>query len=73
MIRKWRNQKEIPTPKTKVGKTINSQVLLLRKHILSRLSCYFPIGGHSITQTLLKYENVHKMQTAQNSTPKHNN
>ena len=35
------------------------------------MSSYFPIGSHSVTQTSLKYENVHKVQTAQNSTPKH--
>ena len=26
---------------------------------------YSPIGGHSVTRTELKYENVHKAQTAQ--------
>ena len=34
------------------------------------MSRYSPIGGHSVTRTELKYENVHKAQTAQNSTPK---
>ena len=55
MIKKWHNQKEIPTPKTEVGKNlINNQVLLLRKHIVSRVSTYSPIGGHSVTRTEIK-------------------
>ena len=47
MIRKWRIQKEIPTPKTEVGKT----KLTISKHTISRVSSNFPIGGHSFTQT----------------------
>ena len=32
------------------GKTqIDNKVLILRKHIVSRVSSYFPIGGHAIT------------------------
>ena len=44
-------------------------VLILRKHIVNRVGSYFPIGGHSITRTSLKYENVHKVQTVQISKP----
>ena len=44
-------------------------VLILIKHIVSRVSSCFPIGGHSITRTSLKYENVHKVQTVQISKP----
>ena len=29
------------------------------------MSSYNPIGGHSVTQTELKYENAHKAQTVQ--------
>ena len=32
------------------------------------MSSYSPIGSYSITRTELKYENVHKAETAQNST-----
>ena len=56
MIRKRRNQKENPTSKTEVGKpklTIR-YLFILRKHIVSRVSSYFPIGGHSVTRTLIK-------------------
>ena len=35
------------------------------KHVVSRVSSYSPIGGHSVTRTELKYENEHKAQTAQ--------
>ena len=37
MIKKWRNQEEIPIPKTEVEKKkqIYNQVLILRKHIVS--------------------------------------
>ena len=63
---KLHNQKEILTPKTEVGKNlINCQVLILRKHIVSRMSSYLPIGGHSVTLTELKYESVHKVKTTQ--------
>ena len=42
-IRKRRNQKKTPTPKTKVGKNqTNNQVLIPRKHFASRMSSYFP-------------------------------
>ena len=37
------NQKKIPTPKTEVGKNqTNNQVLYTMKHIVSRMSSYFP-------------------------------
>ena len=67
MIRKWCNQKEIPTPKTEVGKNLlNNQVLVLRKHIVSQVSSYFPIGGHSEnTKTYIRCKR-HK-----NSMPEH--
>ena len=32
----------------------DNQVLILREHIVSQMSSYFPIGGHSITKTKLK-------------------
>ena len=36
MIRKRRNQKEIPTPKTEVGKyLIDNEIRVLRTHIVS--------------------------------------
>ena len=38
---------------------------LIRYLYKGRVSSYFPIGSYSVTQTLLKYENVHKDQTAQ--------
>ena len=42
-----------PTPyKIKVGKyKIDSEVLMLRKHIISRMSSYFLMGGHLVTRT----------------------
>ena len=48
MIRKRRSQTDIPTPKIEVGKTklTRDQVLILREHIVSRVSSYFPVGGH---------------------------
>ena len=46
-----------------VGK--NKMTVIQRKHIVSRVSSYSPIGDHSYTRTDLKYENVHKAQTAQ--------
>ena len=53
MTRKKRNQKEVPTPKTEVGKT----KLTKRYHIVYMS---FSIGGHSVTELKQKYENVHK-------------
>ena len=75
MTRKACNRREIPIPKTELRKTkltIRYLYNVLRKHIVSRVSSCFPIGGHSVTRTWIKYENVHKVQTVQNSTPKHN-
>ena len=43
MIRKTRNQKEIPTQ-------IDNLVLVVREHIVSRVSSYFPTGGHLVTR-----------------------
>ena len=51
--RKRCSRKEIPTPKTEMGKKLNWQLgTYTRKHIISRVSSYFPIGGHSVTQTV---------------------
>ena len=36
---------------------INNQVLILRKHIVRRMSSFFPIGGHSTIQTYSPAEN----------------
>ena len=59
MVRKWCNQKEISTPNTKVGKNlINNLVLILSKHKVSRMGNFSRIGGHSVTRTELKYENI---------------
>ena len=44
MVKKWHNQTENPTLKTELGRskiTINYNVLILGKHIVSRVSCYF--------------------------------
>ena len=50
MVMKLRNQKEIPTPKSKVGKT----KLTPRKRIVRQVGSYFPIiGGHSVTRTYI--------------------
>ena len=50
MLGKWRNQTE--------KKQVGGKNYILRKHIVSRLISYFAMGGHSVTQTKLKYENV---------------
>ena len=42
---------------------IDNQVLILRNQIVSRVSSYSPIGGHSVTRKL-KYENAQKVQIA---------
>ena len=43
---------KIPIRKNRGGKNyINNQVLMLRKHIVSQVSSYFPIGDNSVTQT----------------------
>ena len=76
-IRKRRNQKKIPTPKTEVGKNqTNNQVLYTMKHIVSRMSSYFPnrwpLSYLNLTKNMktyirsqnLKYENIHKEPTA---------
>ena len=55
---------KIPTPKTE-GWDNDTKVLIRRKDIVSRVSSYSPIDGHSVTRIELKYENVHKAQTAQ--------
>ena len=54
-----------------VGKNQNvTQVLVPRKHV-SRVGSYSLIGGHSVTRTELRYENVHKAQTARKFDSKH--
>ena len=41
MIRKWRNQKEIPTTKTEVGKKlIDNQVQIQREHIVNQVNLF---------------------------------
>ena len=47
-----RNQNDIPASKTEVGKTKVTIRYLYIEHIVSRVSSYFPIGGHSITRAL---------------------
>ena len=37
--------------------------IILREHILRRVSSYFATGGHSVARTELKCEYVHKVQT----------
>ena len=39
--------------------------MTLRYLLVSRVSGYFPMGGHSVTRTQLNYENVHQVQTSQ--------
>ena len=72
MIRTWHNQKEIPTPQTE-GWEKTKMTPIPIKHIITRVMSYSPIDGHTVTRTELKYENVHKAQTAQKSTPKQKN
>ena len=48
-----------------VGKNYNdTYVRIPKKHMVSRVSSYSQIGGHSVTRTKLKCENVYKAQTA---------
>ena len=65
MIRKCCSQNESPTLKTKVG----NQVRIQREHC-KLMSSYFPIGGHSVTQT--PYMKI-GVQTAQTVNTKTNN
>ena len=52
-----------PTAKPEVGENlINNQVLIL-KSLKVEWAVIFPIGGHSVTQTKLKYENAHMALT----------
>ena len=50
MIWKRRNQEEIPTSNPEMGENLNlySGTYVLKKHVVSRVSSYFPIGGHSV-------------------------
>ena len=64
-------RKRLPLHKPRGGKKLKRQALIQGKHTASRVSSYFPIGGHSATQTELKYENIHKAQTAQKFDTKH--
>ena len=58
MIRKWRNQKEIPTPQTEGWEKtkVTLRLFIPRKHIVSRVSSNSTIGGHSVSRTYLKYK-----------------
>ena len=43
IIRKWRDQKEIPTPKNRAGKKTKLSIRYqYKKHIVSRVNSYFP-------------------------------
>ena len=57
MLRKYFNQKEITSPKTEVEKTKLTEVTYnfytKGTYIGSRVSRYFPKGGHSVTRTKL--------------------
>ena len=72
MIRKWCNQKEIPTKNTEMGKNkINNQVLILRKHIVSLVNSFFSKKvATQLPKLNLKYENVRKVLKAQKFKPK---
>ena len=71
MIWTWRNQKDIPTPKTEVGKSkINNQVL--RKHIASRMQS--PIRKRKISIRVNLFRSAHftrGKQTAHANTNTH--
>ena len=66
MIRKWRNQKEIPFPKTKIGKT-NRQTGTNAKAISKLSEQLFPKrwSFSYLKLTHKKYKKVHKLQTPQ--------
>ena len=60
MIRKLRNQKEIPTQKNEVGKNlINSQLLILGKHIVSCFPNRRPLIYQNLTK-ICNYETSRK-------------
>ena len=66
MIRKSRTQKEIPTPRIEVGKT----KLIIRKHIIKRVSSCFPIGAQTVTRNKNMKAYI-RFKQHKNSTPKH--
>ena len=45
---------------------MDNYVLILRKHIVSRVSSYFPEGGHSVTRNVIKICKRIKVQALQN-------
>ena len=49
MIRKWRNQKETPTPQFEGWEKTKMTHMYL--YIKYRVNSYFQIGGHSVTRT----------------------
>ena len=53
MVRKKEQSERNSDPnETEAGKNqIDNKVLILREHIVSRVSSYCPIGGHSVTIT----------------------
>ena len=64
-------REKFPLQKPRWEKQYDNQVLLLREHIVSLVSSYFPISGQSITQTSQRYENVYiRCKQHKNSTPK---
>ena len=63
MIRKRCNQKEIPIPKTKVGK-----LETCTKKTYSKPSEQLFSNRRPLSYLKLKYEKAHKVQTAQKST-----
>ena len=77
IIRKVEIRKKFPLQKprwktTTTTKTNDCYVLILREHIVSRVSSYFPSRRQVSYPNLIKYyENADKFQTAQKSTQKY--
>ena len=42
---------ELPLQTPKWEKNLTTRFLILIEHIVSQMSRYFPIGGHSVTRT----------------------
>ena len=62
MIRKWCNQRDIPTPK----KQIDNKAIILREHIVSRVSFFSQKAAAQLHElNKISYENIHKVHTAQ--------
>ena len=66
MIRKRRNQKEMPNSNTEKGKNLIENQL--RKYIVSLEGAISRIGGHSIKLNMKTYIHTCNAQSAQNST-----